>query len=133
MSVDAELRPPTGFAGERDVIYSRDGNALAESGLHRWYARRDLTIIGVLTSAGVAPVGGPLVFDVLRHTSDSDPGTSIFTTTANRPTLADGEHVQTTVAPDITQIAQGEYLTVDIVSVPSPTPGSKIDLRILYL
>lgn len=127
----AELRAPLTI-GPGDVIFSRDGDAEVESGLHRWYAARNVRILRVLTSAGVAPVGGPLVFDVLVHDDDSDPGSSIFTTTANRPTLDDGEHESETPAPDVANITAGQYLTVDTLAVPSPTPGSKLDLRILY-
>lgn len=127
----AELRAPLTI-GPGDVIFSRDGDAEVESGLHRWYAARDLRILRVLTSAGVAPDGGPLEFDVLVHDSDIDPGSTIFTTTANRPKLDAGEHESETPAPDVVLITKGQYLTVDTLAIGLTTPGSKVDLRILY-
>lgn len=123
----AQLRAPGAGAAEQDVIFSRDGNAIVEAGLHRWYARRDLTIIGVLASAGVAPTGDDLIFDVKL-----DGVTTIFTTSANRPTIIDGMNVTTSPAPDLPDVPAGHFLTVDIDQVGSVLPGAKVDVRILY-
>lgn len=108
-------------------LFSRDADATVEAGGHRWYAERDLTITHVLTSAGTAPVGADLIFDLIL-----DGGTSIYTTTANRPKVVAGTNVGDTPAPDNPTVLQGHYVTVDTIQVGSSTPGSKIDLRIFY-
>lgn len=127
----AVLRAPA--AASRDVIFSHDIDAVVGQDLHRWYAYgRDRKLIGVLLSSGDPPDGGTLEFDVTIDTFEVSPGGSIFTTVANRPKLGAGENVMTTVAPDVAVLAVGHYLTVSTISVGTPNPGSKIDLRLLY-
>lgn len=125
----AQLRAPG--LGSRDVIFSRDGDATVEQGEHRWPAEGDRRVLGVVCSAGVAPVGAALIFDVLIDAFDG--GGSIYTTSAHRPSIADGAFEGVAPAPDLPVVPDGHYLTVDIVQVGESTPGSKIDVRIVYV
>lgn len=68
---------------------------------------RTLTISAVRVSLGIAGSTSTIV-DVNKG------GTTIFTTQANRPTLAVAGVTAKSVAPDVTAWADGEYLTVDI-------------------
>lgn len=122
----AVLRAPG--SGARDVIFSRDGDAAVGNAGHRWYAERDLRVRGVLASAGTAPLGADLVFDVLL-----DGAATMFTTTANRPKIVAGTNEGLSPAPDVVLVPQGHW--VEVVTVQTgvaPNLGSKIDVRILY-
>lgn len=126
----AQLRAPATGSGVDSINFSRDGDATVEQGLHRFTADRDLTITGVLCSAGTAPTGDDLVFDVMLDAFDG--GGTVFTTVANRPTVSAGDNEGAVVVPDVVDVPEGHYLTVDIVSIGSGAPGAKIDVRILY-
>lgn len=117
--------------GSRDVTFSRDGDATVEQGQHRWYAKGDRHLMGVVISAGGAPLGADLVCDVLLDAFDG--GGTMYTTSANRPIVAAGAHEGVSPAPDVVLVPDGHYVTVDIVQTGlSPNPGSKIDVRVLY-
>jgi hypothetical protein len=91
-----------------------------DTGLSRWYNRTGatLTIVGVWLSAGVAPTGAPILVDVNKN------GTTIFTTQANRPTVAATTNGGTISAtPNVTAFAQGDYLTIDIDQIGSTIAG----------
>lgn len=124
----AEIHAPT--RAERDVIFSRDGDATIGSAGHRWYARGDRRLVGVLASAGDAPTGDDLEFDVLLD--EFDGGGTVFTTVANRPTILDGTNEGLSPTPDIVDVPDGHYLTVYITKIGSVDPGAKIDVRVLY-
>lgn len=86
---------------------------------------RSLTIGTVRASAGVGPVGQSLIVDVNLD------GTSIWaTTTANRPTIADGAVTGTAGAPDTATWPVGSYLTIDVDQVGTTTPGSGLTVTV---
>jgi len=78
------------------------------------------TIVDVRARILTAPVGSTFIVDVNKN------GTTIFTTQANRPTVADGENVSSTTAPDVTAVAAGDYLSVDVDQIGSGTAGSNL-------
>lgn len=123
--------PSTGSRADR-YNFSRDGDAVIEAGLHRWYPEREVTITGVLSSAGVAPGGGDLEFDLMLDAFEVVPGGSLYTTAANRPKIPAGSFDDLAVAPDVAVIAVGQYVTVDTLAVGTAPAGSKIDVSILY-
>lgn len=125
----AEIHAPA--RTERDVIFSKDGDATIGSAGHRWYARGNRTLVGILASAGDAPQGADLVFDVLLD--EFDGGGTVFTTVGNRPRILDGDNEGLSPTPDIVDVPDGHYLTVYVVQTGvAPNPGSKVDVRILY-
>lgn len=79
-------------------------------------------IISVQLAVGTSPTGADLIVDVNKN------GTTVFTTQANRPTVpagdVDGVGAETT--PDVTSVAEGEYLTVDIDQVGSTIAGEDL-------
>lgn len=84
------------------------------------------TIIGVRLTANTAPAGAAIIVDVNKN------GTTIFTTAANRPTIADGANSGGPgVAPDVSTLAAGDYLTVDIDQVGSGTAGSDLTVCVI--
>jgi hypothetical protein len=107
--------------------WSRDGDATVTAGAMRWYNRTGATrtIHGVWAAAGTAPTGAAVIVDVHRD------GTTIFTTQGNRPTIADGGNGGALATPDVTSIADGSWLTVDIDQIGSTDPGSDITVGVV--
>jgi hypothetical protein len=106
--------------------YTMSGVLYATVGAIRLYnySGAAWTILGVSASAGTAPTGSSIITDVKIS------GTTIFTTQANRPTIAAGANASGHVTNmDVTTVANGAYLTVDVAQVGNTTPGA--DLCIL--
>lgn len=84
------------------------------------------TIVGTRLMVGTAPVGANIIIDVKKN------GTTIYATQANRPTIVAGQNAGGPGAtPDVTALAAGDYLTVDIVQVGSTTAGSDLTVSII--
>lgn len=83
------------------------------------------TIAGVRASVGTAPAGASVIIDVNKN------GTTIFTTQANRPTIAAATNTSGNVTNmDITTVATGEYLTIDIDQIGTTTIGSDLTVQV---
>lgn len=72
------------------------------------------------------PTGASLIVDVNKN------GTTIFTTQANRPEIAIGEHSDDSGSPNITSVAEGDRLSVDIDQVGSGVAGGD-DLLVVII
>lgn len=84
-------------------------------------------IVSVSAIVGTAPTGASLIVDVLKN------GTTIFTTTANRPTIVAGATQTTTFPrPDVTRLVAGDNLTLSISQIGSTVAGSDLDVVIQY-
>lgn len=84
------------------------------------------TIVSVAASIDTAPTGSAVIVDVNKN------GTTIFTTQANRPQVAAGANASADAVPDVTALAVGDYLTVDIDQVGSTTPGANLTVVVQY-
>jgi protein involved in polysaccharide export with SLBB domain len=60
------------------------------------------------------------VFDVHKN------GTTIFTTQGNRPTITTGNTVSASATPDVTTLAAGDKLTVDVDSIGGPAANAVV-------
>jgi hypothetical protein len=67
-----------------------------------------------------APTGANFIIDVNKN------GTTVFTTQGNRPTIAAAANASSTTAPDVTAVAAGDRITVDIDQIGSGTAGSDL-------
>lgn len=83
------------------------------------------TIIDVRVRLATQPTGSSVIFDVHKN------GTTIFTTQANRPTVATSSNTDTAV-PDVTAVADGDYVTVDIDQIDSNGIGAGATVVIRY-
>ncbi|MDX1408171.1 MAG: right-handed parallel beta-helix repeat-containing protein, partial [Saprospiraceae bacterium] len=85
-------------------------------------------LVSVRLGVGTSPTGDDLIVDVNKN------GTTMFTTQANRPTVPDGDAdgVGASATPDVTAIAAGDYLSVDIDQIGSTTPGSNLTVVIAF-
>ena len=107
--------------------FSSTGSIAVETGVHRLYNNRSSawTISGVRASVGTAPTGSSLIVDVKVN------GATIFTTPANRPTITAGTQASSFVTNmDVTTVAAGAYVTVDVAQVGSTIPGSDLTVQL---
>lgn len=109
--------------GERPT-FSYAGVVAAGTGSARYYFERSMTVTSVRASVGTAPTGATLIVDVNKN------GTTIYTTQANRPTIAISGFTATANSPDVTTFTSGDYLTVDIDQVGSTVAGSDLTVEI---
>jgi hypothetical protein len=114
-------------ATSRTYLFSADGNQSITTGQHRVYndTGQTLTISSIRASVGTAPTGTALLVDVLKN------GSTIFTTRANRPTVAAGGFTALSGTPDVTAWGVGAYLTVDVNQVGSTVPGADLTVQVV--
>ena len=85
---------------------------------------RTLTLVNAIASVGTAPTGSSVIVDVNKN------GTTIFTTQANRPTIAIAGKSSGKKTPDVTTLADGDSLTIDIDQIGSTIAGSDLTVSI---
>lgn len=118
---------PSSAPGGRTHVFSNTDTLSVATGTHRLYndTAAAWTIQSVRASVGVAPAGRSVVIDISIN------GTTIFTNQANRPTIAAGGNTSGKITNmDITSVAVGNYLTVDIDQVGTTTPGSDLTVQV---
>lgn len=126
--ITAILSGPAYFVGYLTVAsLGYPGALVTTTGVTRFYLDHHWKIDAVRASVGTAPTGSTIIVDVKKN------GTTIFTTTGNRPTIVISGHTAASGVPDIADLAPGDYLTVDIVQVGSSTHGSDLDVQIWLL
>ena len=120
---------PTGSAGatgNSNAILTAPGVLVAGTGTVRFYFDRSITITNVAASVSVAPTGASVIVDVNKN------GTTIFTTQANRPTIAVSTFTDLSSTPDVTSLVSGDYLTIDIDQIGSTIAGSDLIVYVYY-
>jgi hypothetical protein len=103
---------PTGAPGVVPVFTMQD-TITAVTGKSRFYFDSARTITQIRVSAGTAPVGAPVIVDVLVN------GVSVGPTT-----LPAGSNTATLTLSKA--VASGDYATVSVLSVGTTTPGSDL-------
>lgn len=119
---------PVSGARISTAAFSMSGTVAVGAGTYRIYndSGTTQTIASVRASVGTAPTGASLIVDVLKG------GTTIFTTTANRPTITASSNTSGKATPDVTAWADGEYLTVSVAQVGATVPGSNLTVQVTY-
>jgi hypothetical protein len=105
---------------------TKTGALTAAAGTVRLPIMEGGTIEDVRIMAGTAPTGASLIVDVNKN------GTTIFTTQGNRPTVAISGNASSAAVPDVTSLAAGDYLTVDIDQIGSTIAGSDLCVAVRY-
>jgi hypothetical protein len=110
--------------------FSYTGTLAVTTGAHRFYndTGATLTIQGVRISVGTAPTGAAILCDF------NIDGTTIFSTQANRPSIAISASPPTSgkvTNMNTTTIANGSYFSVDIDQVGSTIPGANLTAQIV--
>lgn len=118
--------PATAAAAMVPFVFSQVGTLSVNTGTHRIYndTGRTLTIDSIRASAGTAPTGSALIVDVHKD------GTTLFSTQSKRPQIAVGTNTDLADPPDVTTIANGSYLTVDVDQVGSTIAGASLTVAI---
>lgn len=112
--------------GNRDVMETvhmfteHVGILTLTSGVQRFRMPYDGTIMAAAAVVNTAPTGAAVIADVNLN------GTTIYTTAANRPTVAAGANDSGETVPDVTTFSVGDYLTVDVDQIGSGTAGSDL-------
>lgn len=70
------------------------------------------------------PTGATFIIDVKKN------GVTVFTTQANRPTIAIAGNASSTTKPDVLAVAAGDRLTYDVAQIGSGTAGSDLYVTI---
>ena len=87
-------------------------------------------LINAAVTVGVAPTGAALVVDLLLN------GVTIYTTTANRPTVAIsalvGSPANSVLRPDVTKFVAGDVLSLSIITVGSTIAGTDLDVSVQF-
>lgn len=115
-----------GAPGPGQAVLTVPGTLTVGARPARYYLSTAATITGVTASVSTAPTGAAVIVDVNRN------GTSIFTTQANRPTIAAGGYVALDVVPAVTSLDAGDYLTVDVDQIGSTVPGATLVVQVTY-
>lgn len=106
--------------------FSISGSLSSGTGAGRLTFPFNAKILGVIASIGTAPVGNSVIVDVLKN------GITLFTTQANRPTIAVGTNASALKVPDVTSVLAGDFITVNIAQVGSSTPGSNLTVTLVF-
>lgn len=114
-----------GSGGAGVVAFSVPGGLGTSVGAARIYndTGQAMTIESVRASVGTAPSGAQVIVDVNLN------GVTIFTTQANRPTIAIGGNTNK-ATPAVTSWPDGGYLTVDIDQVGSTVAGADLVVQV---
>ena len=117
-----------GPRGQSTMPYARQGTLTVTNGVSRFYFPYSATILGVSAAINTPAVGANIIIDVKKN------GTTIFTTQANRPTIIAGAYATASEVTnmDITSIASGDYVTIDINQVGTTTAGSDLTVFVRY-
>lgn len=101
---------------------------------HRWVANGPFKVDTSVDGGWTPPTAGRILYIWLHRTTAGASGstivdihlngTTIYTTQANRPTIAfnDGDNKVLATAPDVTTFAAGDILTLDIDQAEGGTP-----------
>lgn len=118
----------TPVPGFETVRMGKSGTLTTGVGVTPFTAARGRTIVGVYLAANTAPTGAAILVDINKN------GTTIFTTQANRPTIAVAAKASTTIAiPDVTAVtALSDLITADIDQVGSTIAGADLTIAIMW-
>lgn len=87
---------------------------------------RKMTVTNVRVRVGTQPTGASAIFDINKN------GTTMFSTSGNRPTVLADTSQDLSSVPDITTLTSGDYVTVDVDQRGSIVPGADAVIVIEY-
>jgi len=115
------------FKGTRTPAWAVVGTLATGIGVSRMRIPEDGFIIDAAAVVDTAPTGASIIVDVHKN------GTTIFTTPANRPTIAVAAFDSGLAIPDVTAVAAGDVLTVDIDQIGSIIAGADLTVFVRYV
>jgi hypothetical protein len=117
--------PGSGGGGPKTATFKANRTLTAATGTTRLYNDTGAawTLQSIRATVETAPSGGSVVVDVNKN------GTTVFTTQANRPTITTGNLTSGKVtAINVTAVADGDYLTVDVDTATSPSANLTVTI-----
>jgi hypothetical protein len=117
---------PVGVSAAAVTTFDQSGVLSVTTGTGRLTFQTAVTILGVVAAVNTAPTGAAILVDVNKN------GSTIFTTQANRPSIAAAGFASATATPAVTAFAAGDYMTVDIDQVGSTVAGADLTVTIRY-
>lgn len=125
------MSDPVTLGGSASFIlpFARTGNLAVVTGAMSYIFPFDALVVYVYLYAATAPTGtsGTPITGQSCVVDMNKNGTTIFTTQANRPTIASGANAQTALAmPDTMSFAASDRLTMDIDYVGSTVAGADL-------
>ncbi len=108
------------------ITFIISGVVAVGAGVIRLHAPRAGAITSVLATVSTAPTGADLIVDVHKN------GTTIFTTQANRPTIAATTQDDLTSTPDVTAFAANDVFTMDVDQTGATVAGSNLVVQVRY-
>jgi hypothetical protein len=112
--------------GRQSVALTNPGTLATGTGAVRFYFAEARLITNIVANVGTAPTGASVIVDVNKN------GTTLFTTQANRPTIAASAFADTASVPDVVTVAAGDYITVDIDQVGSTVAGADLVVTVYF-
>lgn len=100
--------------------FTYQGKLAVATGVSRWYIEAACTWQSGRLAVNTAPSGSSVIVDVLKN------GSTIFTTSANKPTLAAGAFSQLSATPDLPNFSAGDYLQISITTIDSGATASDL-------
>ena len=117
---------PVGVNSAAVTTFDQAGTLATSAGTGRVTFPVAVTILSVIAAVSTAPTGAAVICDVNKN------GTTIFTTQANRPSIAAAAFASSAAVPDATAFAAGDYMTVDIDQVGSTIAGGNLVVTVRY-
>lgn len=116
------------------VTFFFDGNLVVGQGVARFRFPFAATLLGVTAAIDTPPVGLKVIADVDKIAGGgAGAGTTIFTTTANRPQILVTDHFTTSEpVPNVTAIAAGDVIKPRISQIGTTTAGADLALMVRY-
>lgn len=104
--------------------FSAVGTLVVGTGKSRIYLEGNYTVETVRIAVNTAPTGSTVLVDVNKN------GTTLYTTQANRPSIAISGFSATSNSPDVTTFVAGDYLTADVDQIGSTIAGSDLTVTV---
>ena len=131
----ADFNAVAGQLNKGDVItFFFDGNLVLGQGVARFRFPYAATLLGVTATINSPSVGASVIADVDKITGGgSGAGTTIFTTTANRPTIVAAAYFTSSEpVPNVTAMAAGDVIKPRISQIGTSTAGADLSLEVRY-
>lgn len=109
----------------RGISFYVDGTLAVDTKLCSVIAPFAMTITEIRIAVDTAPTGANLIVDVNKN------GTTLYTTQGNRPTITAGNTSATATDPDVTAIAVGDKISLDVDQIGSTVAGENLMVTLI--
>ena len=109
----------------KSVAFYIGGDLTVEADCMATIIPQVMRITGIKAVVSTAPVGANVILDINVN------GTSVYTTQANRPNIADGATSVTASLPNIVDLVLGDVISVDVDQIGITTAGANLSIVII--